>query len=195
MRSKCWPWVASLCLVVTSWAAACGGPQRPPAREYRAVDFWPLAIGNTWTYQISMRGAVQKKKVAILKQENGYFVDSEGGRLQHHAAGVFDGERFLLRDPIALGAKWLAVPSANSLERNEIIATGFTTTVPAGVFDGCVRVQAVNRMNQTQAMIAEWTYAPGIGLVQFISRLEVEGKQSEPQVTMVLVQYEQKPAA
>ncbi|MBN2361369.1 MAG: hypothetical protein JXR83_18100 [Deltaproteobacteria bacterium] len=187
--------LSAACLVAMSCAAACGGTQKPPAREYHAVDFWPLAVGNSWTYQNSMRGVTQREVVSIVKQEDGYFIDSRGARLQHHPAGVFDGERFMLRDPIALGAKWIAVPSANSLERYEIIAIGFTTTVPAGVFENCVRVQAVNRMSQSQALILEWTYAPGVGLVQLTSRLEVDGKPPEPQVTTVLVKFEQKPDA
>jgi len=195
MMLQRWPVIAAWTLGALLGAAACAGPQKAATREYHATDYWPLAVGNSWTYQISMRGANQEKTVAIVKQQDGYFVDSEGGRMQHHAAGVFDGERFMLRDPLALGAKWMAVPSANSLERYEITAVGFKMTVPAGVFDDCVRVQAVNRINQGQAMIAEWTYAPGVGLVQFTSRLEAEGKPPQPQVTMALVKFAQKPAA
>ena len=195
MMLQRWPGIAALSLCALLGNTACTGSQKPAPREFRAVDYWPLAIGNTWTYQINARGAEQQETVSIVKQQDGYYFDSRGSKMQHHAAGVFDGERFMLRDPLTLGAKWVAVPSANSLERYEVIAVGFKTTVPAGVFDDCVRVQAVNRMNQEQALVVEWTYAPGVGLVQFTSRLEVEGKQPAPQVSMVLVKFEQKPAA
>lgn len=180
-------------LMILVSGVCCAHTQKKQEPTLRAVDYWPLAVGNAWTYRIKHGGAVQKQSVSIVsKNAEGFFVDSQGASLKPHAAGIFDGQRFLLRDPLELGAKWIAVPSANSMERFEIIALGFTATVPAGIFERCVRVQAENRISEGEAYIGEWTFAPGVGLLQYQSRHEVKGRDPQPQTEMVLLSYELK---
>lgn len=171
--------------------AACAAPQAPKPKPLTAVDYWPLAVGYSWTYQISIgQGAPQQDQVRIVKQNaDGFFVDSRGATIQHHPAGVYDGQRFLIRDPLEPGAKWVAVPSANSLERYEIVAVGFTATVPAGVFQNCVKVRSTNRMDEHKTLIGEWTYTPGVGMILFTSALQIDDRPPLPQAEMQLVQY------
>ena len=90
-------------------------PKSEPSKALKAHDYWPLAVGNRWSYRIQHAGAVEKNQVSIVQQDaDGFFVDSQGARLQQHPAGIFDGDRFLLRDPLEVGNKWMAVPSANA---------------------------------------------------------------------------------
>ena len=160
--------------------------------DLRAVDYWPLQIGNQWTYRIEHGGATQQNTVKILRQDaDGFFVDNQGARLKAHPAGIFDGDRFLLRDPLELGAKWMAVPSANALERFEITSLHFDMKVPAGEFHDCVRVQARNKISANESFIGEWTYAPGVGLIAFASFRQVNTKDPQPQTKMQLIQFEQ----
>ncbi len=172
---------------------ACDSPQKTePSQVLSVHDYWPLAVGNRWSYQIRHGGAVEENQVAIVEQDaEGFFVDTQGARLQHHPAGIFDGDRFLLRGPLEVGTKWVAVPSANALERFEITSVGLSDTVPAGVFENCVRVEAVNRLGEHERFIGEWTYAPGVGMVRFNSRRELDGKPPQPQTEMVLIRFEQ----
>ncbi|MFH1807338.1 MAG: hypothetical protein ABIJ09_01235 [Pseudomonadota bacterium] len=182
-------------LAILLLAVGCATTPKNEAPQRRATDYWPLAIGNSWTYRIQHGGAVQEDSVTILQRDaDGFFVDSQGARLKPHAAGVFDGDRFLLRDPLAVGTKWMAVPSANALERFEITDVDFTVTVPAGVFEHCVRVQAMNKLSEVENFVGEWTYAPGVGMIQFVSRREVKGKPPAPQTEMLLLRFKLEPA-
>ncbi len=181
--------------VLSFGSASCktSGAQVRPDSELHAVDYWPLQIGNSWTYRIEHGGASQQNTVKILSQDaDGFFVDNQGARLKKHPAGIFDGDRFLLRDPLELGGKWMAVPSANSLERFEISSLHFDMTVPAGTFHDCVRVQARNRISATEQFIGEWTYAPHVGLIAFNSFRELNKKDKKLQTSMQLVEYKVK---
>lgn len=176
----------------SSFALACASTssQVKAQQDLRAVDYWPLQLGNQWTYRIEHGGATQKNTVKIIRQDSdGFFIDNQGARLKAHPAGIFDGDRFLLRDPLELGAKWMAVPSANALEHFEITSVHFDMSVPAGEFHNCVRVQARNKISAKESFIGEWTYAPGVGLIAFESFRQVAAKEPQPQTKMQLVEY------
>jgi len=183
-------------LFVLVVGVGCAQTQKKDSPDLRAQDYWPLEVGNAWKYRIQHGGALQEQRVSIVsKNAEGFFVDSEGASLQQHPAGLFDGQRFLLRDPLELGAKWTAVPSANSLERFEIVAIDFNATVPAGIFERCVRVRATNRINDQESYVGEWTYAPGVGLILYQSRHEIAGRPAKPQTEMQLLSFELKNGA
>jgi hypothetical protein len=90
-----------------------------PAQQaaLKARDFYPLAVGNTWTYR-STPGD-ETRTIAIVREEEGFFIDNNTppARLQTRSTGVYDGDRFLLEEPLEVGHKWLAVPSASEVER------------------------------------------------------------------------------
>lgn len=180
-------------LLVLAWVPAvvtCASTQKPKATEWTAQDYWPLAVGNSWTYRISHGGMKQEAAVKITSQNpEGFFLDSQGGALKKHPAGIFDGQRFLVRDPVEVGNKWIAVPSANSVERFEIVSKGFTATVPAGVFENCILVRCTNRVNKDEVLVVESTYAPGIGMIQYASSYKKKGETAKNQVGMVLLKF------
>lgn len=187
--------LGALTLSMSLWACATTTAHKAEDQaKLSAVDYWPLQVGNRWTYRVTHAGASQENTVEIVQQDpDGFFVDNQGARLKHHPAGIFDGDRFLLRDPLELGAKWMAVPSANALERFEITSVGFELSVPAGKFKNCVQVQAQNKISEKERFVGEWTYAPGVGLIAFNSRREISGQQPQIQTRMQLLKFE--PAA
>jgi len=179
-------------------AAACSStPEAAPATTRRLANtYFPLAVGNTWTYRASpAREDVPDESVTILsKSADGFFVDNHGSRLQTRATGVFDGDRFLLEDPLEVGHTWLAVPSASVVERFEIVETGAVVTVPAGRFTDCVRVRAKQEGptpdgQHKVTLTMTWTYAPGVGLVELVSQAAVDDGKPQEQGRRELVSY------
>jgi hypothetical protein len=150
--------------------------------------YYPLAVGNRWTYAVN--GAADKRvEVAILKEEGGYFVDSQGGRFAHDAFGLRDGDkRYLLRGPLEVGRSWTSIVSVSSTERYRITATGVPCEVPAGTFQGCVQVESRTRADADRVLSAHYTFAPRVGLVRLETQLE-EGKRRLPQVKLELAAF------
>jgi hypothetical protein len=167
-----------------------------PAQQaaLKARDFYPLAVGNTWTYR-STPGD-ETRTIAIVREEEGFFIDNNTppARLQTRSTGVYDGDRFLLEEPLEVGHKWLAVPSASEVERYEIVATGLELSTPAGFFKDCVRVRAETPQRgpdgKPVTVVVLWTYAPQVGLIRIEQRLEMEGANTRSLMTIELIDYE-----
>lgn len=180
--------------------AATGGsaPDAAPA-ALKARDYYPLAVGNTWTYR-STPGD-ETRTIAIVREEEGFFIDNNTppARLQTRSTGVYDGDRFLLEEPLEVGHKWLAVPSASEVERYEIVATDLELSTPAGFFKHCVgvRAEALQRSpdGRPATVIVLWTYAPNVGLVRIEQRVEMEGEDPRRLLTIELVDYKLASAA
>ncbi len=85
-------------------------------------DYYPLAVGNRWTYQTSFLGEKRTQEVEVLKQVEGYFEDSQGGQLTVDAFGVRDQKRYLLRAPLEPGRTWTNVVSVSSVEHYKVMA-------------------------------------------------------------------------
>jgi hypothetical protein len=179
-------------------AAACAGPaaqQQPKAARIEAAppgapaDFYPLAVGNTWTYRDESPGLKQpgtSRTVRILERtKDGYFRDSDRGELRADADCVHDRSRRLLCAPLAKGNGWTSVVSVSSTEKYEIAAVGETVETPAGKFEGCVRVRALNRAGPGAELVLEIAYAPGIGPVR-IETFVLTGGNAIPQFRAVL---------
>jgi len=156
---------------------------KPASATWTAKDYSALAVGNAWTYRIAAQGQQQDQTITIDAQDdNGFFVDNMGGRLMQRKAGVFDGQRFLLEDPLEVGHKWIAVQGPSSVEHYEIAATGLVVEVPAGVYKDCVQVRAQQKgrtkTGEKTLLTMEWTYAPNVGLIEMKQKAKV-GTQPE----------------
>src|SRR5262249_37898144 len=46
-----------------------------------AAAFYPLAVGNRWVYQANFLGEKAERTVQIVKEEDGFFFDNQGGAL------------------------------------------------------------------------------------------------------------------
>src|SRR4051794_4592084 len=72
-----------------------------------AEEFYPLAVGNSWDYHLTYLGQQQDLSIAITGQADGYFTFSDPNtKVTTDAWGVRDQERYLLRDPVAVGEEW-----------------------------------------------------------------------------------------
>jgi hypothetical protein len=162
---------------------------KAPAPKLTAAGLLPLAVGNRWTYRAAFLGATQTLSVSIVSEQAGVFRDSRGQNYFVDAKGVRDEQRYLLREPIALGQSWSSVVSMRSTEHYEVVASGVSVEVPAGRFDGCARIEGRNPQSPTQVLIAEQTYCLGVGLVSVRTFEENDGRRGPMQWNQELVAF------
>ncbi len=181
-------------VLVLLLVAACAGAEAPrrsaPARPPGPADFFPLAVGNTWTYldRSPQQSAASHHTVRIVRREaGGYFADDQRGALRVEGECLQDRVRRLLCAPLRPGHGWTSIVSPSVTEHYRIVAVEETVTVPAGTFAGCVRVRSQARVGGGE-QIAELTYAPGVGLVRLETFAVREGPPA-PQVHGELESY------
>jgi hypothetical protein len=160
---------------------------RKPAEAY-----YPLAVGNRWTYRARLLGEERVQEVRVLRKEGGYFVDSAGGMLAADPWGVRDDKRYLLKNPVETGSSWTNVVSVSSVERYQVVSTGGGCEVPAGVFADCVQVEGRNAVDGSTTLVNELTFAAGVGLVRIRVEAEQKGGRRIPQTLVELGSYELK---
>lgn len=173
--------------VETSEATKAVGPE--------VADFYPLAVGNSWTYQARFLGEEREQKVEIVSRDaGGFFRDSLGNALVVDAFGLRDDRRYLLRAPVKEGTQWTNVVSVSAVEKYRILHAGSPCQVPAGKFEGCVKVEGRARVDAKTTLINELTFAPRVGMVRVETFAETAGKRI-PQTVLSLQSYSlgQKP--
>jgi len=187
-------------LLLAASLAACAhapapvaAPSRPPGPPQDPTAYFPLAVGNEWTWidrsPQSGAGAPKRRTVRILSRDSdGFYVDSEKGALRSAHGCIQDRSRRILCAPFETDRAWTSIVSETSTERYQIAATGLTTTVPAGTFEACVLVRARNRAGADAEILLETTYAPGVGPVR-IETFALIGERRVPQVKAELASY------
>ncbi len=182
-----------LLLLVLAVVAAAGCVTRLDARSPGGgpgvAIYYPLAVGNRWTYRVALRGEGPKQTVRIEREEGGVFSDSEGGQLSVDALGITDRKRYLLREPVEAGRGWTNVVSDSFTERYRILETGVPCEVPAGRFERCVRVESRNEMDAKTTLVSEITFAPRVGIVRIKVVTETDGQRTL-QTELVLESFE-----
>jgi hypothetical protein len=183
------------CLLVA--LLACAEGQKPAseggARGPSARQLFPLAVGNRWSYRVTFLGASQDLTVSIVSEDEQVFVDSRGVRFHTGPDGLRDAQRYMLREPIAVGKQWSAVIDITQTESYRVTEVGASAEVPAGTFGGCVRVEASTAETPAHVLIAEQTYCPNVGLVRVVTYAEIDGRRGPPQVTQDLVSFKVQP--
>jgi len=189
---------ASALLLALTLAAGCahappkkvGPPPPPPGLEVK--PYFPLAVGNRWHYHGTMLGQTVDHTITIVAHDGRWWRDNAGPRYQLDALGLRSPKRYLLRAPLARGTHWKAVVSVASTEYYEVSAAGIPARVPAGAFQGCVRVTARNRHDARTTLFVAQTYCPDVGLVRVRTWMDVAGKGEIPQAELDLVSYSVK---
>lgn len=187
--------VASLGLTALVGLGACASRQpvedsAPAAsRPTESLSaYYPLAVGNRWTYRVNGRSD-KPVAVEILKEEDGYFHDNQGGQLAVDDFGVRDRKRYLLRGPLTEGSQWTNVVSVSSTEHYRLQQVGSPCRVPAGDFDRCVSVEGRNRVDADTTLVNTLTFAEGVGLVRVEVTAERSNGERVPQTVLELTSY------
>src|SRR6185436_19706475 len=108
-------------------AMAAGCAHAPVAQAPAKGDvgvYYPLAVGNRWTYAAKLLGARSVQTVEILGRDGAFFKDSQNGELAVDPYGIRDKHRYLLRSPVERGTTWTNVVSVSSVEHYAIEAVG-----------------------------------------------------------------------
>jgi hypothetical protein len=174
-------------------AFACkSAPPKPeaaapaPATGEEAAQFYPLQVGNSWTYGV--RGSPKRETIEIVGRDGPWFIDDHQGRLRYERDGVRDADRYLLRSPLRAGARWSSVENL-AVQRFEVTSMEASLVTEAGTFTGCVQVRNEEPLPKGGKFVTEWTYARRVGLVQVVtSTIDAQGKQAE-QTRIELVAY------
>ena len=168
--------------------AGCARRVAPTDAGPSPAHFYPLAVGHRWTYAVEFLGETREQQVEILKQQDGFFHDNQGGALSVDAFGVRDQKRYLLRAPVVAGRTWENVISSSVTEHYRVLEVGVACETRAGRFPDCVRVEARNRMNLDTTLVNVLTFAAGVGLVRVQVVAEAKGKKI-PQTQLELTAY------
>lgn len=177
---------------------ACKGAPPSPAQPAAAATspaggldpalFYPLAVGNSWTYQVVDPSGVHEDTIQIVGRDGPWFIDDHRGKIRVDSEGVRDGDRYLLRAPLTMSARWSAVEDL-VVQRFEVTATDAKVETKAGGFSGCVIVRNEQPLPQNQGkLVTEWTYAPKVGLVELRTRI-VGPSGARDQVRLELVAH------
>ena len=160
--------------------------------RYKLEKYFPLAVGNSWTYQTSFQDQAQSDLVVtIIKEDKGFFIDDRPrpGRLHLDASGIRDGNiRYLLKSPLKKGSKWMSVADIRTVEHFEIAEVARKIQTPAGVFRDCVVVNMEVKIKENRSMVNRMTFAPEVGIVE-IRAILIEGTKNITQSYMVLKAY------
>lgn len=177
-------------LLVVGCASARVNPNSGEMSPTRPVaSFFPLAVGNSWTYETRFGDRVETNAVSIVSAVGDVFTDSRGNHFTIDAQGLRDERRYLLKAPLSKGTTWKSIPTVGKTERYEIVSTAAIVTVPAGKFENVVLVRGWTRLDPGTEIEVEWAYAPDVGLVRIASATLV-GRQRATQGTTELVRYE-----
>jgi hypothetical protein len=181
-------------LAAAAWSAGCAtpGPQKPTKAALEPSAYYPLAVGNSWTYTANLLGDRTQKTVSITSQEFGYYVDDQNGRLKVDAFGLRDDKRYLLREPLEVGKTWTSVVSVQSVERSRVVEVDELVNVPAGTFEHCVTVENRNFQDKDSSLLLRTTFAPHVGIIRIQTVRETEEKVI-PQSEVELVSYKVQP--
>lgn len=186
MKTTRWALIAALAVV--SVTGCFRRVEKPAPQALGAAAYYPLAVGNRWTYQVKLLAETSEQTVVIQREDRGVFFDSQGGQLSVDAFGINDRRRYLLREPVEAGRSWTNVVSVSSTERYRILEVAAPCEAPAGRFEGCVRVESRNRLNEQTTLVNEMTLAPGVGIVRIEVAAE-SGGQRIPQSELLLKSY------
>jgi hypothetical protein len=165
-------------ILVLSACATAGGDasKRVPRTGLKAADYYPLARGFKWAYDLEKDGERILATYAVVESndqgatilagtERLSYLTSPDGIAQIDGAGAGD---FILKNPMTKGAKW---PVAGGTA--EVVSTTEEVTVDAGHFYDCAIVE-VTRTDPPR--IARTTFAPDVGPVSLEVQVQDGGK-------------------
>ena len=189
--------VVALLLCASVGVSACATAAPPEAARPGKPDktagpspsiFYPLALGNAWTYEARGGGRTSRDTIKIVGQDGPWFLDDHRGRLRVDSDGIRDRDRYLLRAPLVPGQGWKAVEQM-VVQRFEVIANDAVVSTLAGRFEKCVVIRNVQSLPGSGRYTTEWSYAPGIGLVALKTTAQQKGVEQE-QTSLQLVSFD-----
>jgi len=171
-----------------------------PTLEYTIGDYFPLAVGNEWVYEIKLyvddsleSTDTLTMTITEIQQWNGMTVYKESfinyyvyfeDELRIYLGFPSDTSIYfvLLKEPLQEGNSWYFISGltdpSNIIEIEDV---DINVSVPAGTFDNCIKV----RLPFITPADWVWFYALEVGLVKQVL------KSTEEEITVQeLIEYE-----
>lgn len=183
---------AIILLLAGTIAAGCAsgkgaGPRAAGPPPEAAADYFPLAQGWKWAYEVDKSGERILATYAVLEtlldtvivqagEERIVYATLPEGVARRQGATIGD---FLIKTPVRKGAEW---PIEGGSARIEEV--GKTITVPAGTFVNCA-VVVETRANPSR--VVRTSYAPGVGAVSIEMQVSEPGARPETALRAVLL--------
>ncbi len=169
--------VLALSLKAVSWT--------PPPGAFSAIaaDYYPLAVGNAWTYTIQASGSrastvtwkiTQQESIRGQSVFHTWAEPADGDEpldLCFDVQGVFEcgTDRYLIRNQLKMGQKWsarLQRPGGKwAIDQFEVRSESRECIIGGHHFGQCVRIQETDAANQ---VVSITTYAKSVGPVEFV---------------------------
>lgn len=185
-----------ICLALLLSVSACrhaASAENAEANRPKVREYYPLKVGNQWTYELRSFGEKQTRTISIVGEKDGFFLDSTNAVLRHDDTGLRDRNRYLIENPLEAGRKWISVQSVQSTEHFEITSVGESCSSRAGKFSNCVTVRSTNDVRPGRTLVIESTYAKDVGLVALQTQ-QIEGNNPPTtQLELELISYKLAP--
>jgi len=165
-----------------------------PDYSSSAAKYMPLALGNKWTYEVNYFGSKGTVDIEIKATDGEWFVDNKGQKLKNDRRGVRDENRYLLMFPLQKES-WISIIDLKTKELRKTVGVDETVTVPAGIFEGAIKVHTTVELPQSKILHSFHYFVAGVGIVKIETAIEdeKEGKLI-PQTVTKLKKYSVKSA-
>lgn len=154
-----------------------------------AMKYMPLNIGNKWKYQVNYFGSSGVVDIQITATDGDWFIDNKGGRLKCDKRGVRDDDRYLLMFPLQR-EPWVSIINNKTRELRSTEGVDESVIVPAGKFDGAVKVHTVVDLPEGKVLHSYHYFVADVGIVKIQTVMEdVKEGKTIPQTLTELVEY------
>jgi len=165
---------------------------RPPhTSDYKqsALKYFPLNVGNKWTYKVNYFGSAGTIDVQITGTDGEWFLDSRGGKMMADRRGIRDADRYLLMFPLQR-EQWISIVDTKTREIRKTVGVDETVKVPAGTFEGTIKVHTLVELPGGKVLHSFHFFAANVGIVKIETAVEdlKEGKVV-PQTVTELISY------
>src|SRR5579862_782565 len=203
---------AALLLCVSSLILALGC-SHDSSFSIPASNYYPLAVGDTWTYRMSPGTKVYDAEVMSSRtiegtktyamavgdtysymavRPDGVYEYGQGDPSQRRKAVLFDPPQLVYKLPFQVGDEWETPALSEPNEKNSetVLVDGQvdgveSVTVPAGVFPDCVKV-TVDDPRDAPADRTDLWFAPNVGIVKTVTYITVGAGKPKTTTTELL---------
>lgn len=212
-RTRCYKHSCLFALVFLLFAAGCS--QNSAGKHPSQGDYFPLALGDTWTYRMSPGTKVYEAQVTAQKviggintyalavedtysylavRPDGVYQYGQGDPDDPKSAVLFSPPQLLYQLPFDVGDEWntpvLAEPTGKDSETVYVggqVDSVETVTVPAGTFRDCYKL-TVDDPRDSPANRTDLWFAPNVGIVKTVTYIVI-GAGKPKMSTTELVKY------
>lgn len=162
-----------LLLFAVSCASKDGAEKPIHVSDYSesAAKYMPLSVGNKWTYRVNYIGSVGEMEVVINARDGDWFLDNRGGKFIVDKRGIRDNDRYILMFPLQR-EEWVTIIDAKTSEIRKTVGVDEKVTVPAGTFDGAIKVHTVVVLPGNKVFHSHHYFVSGVGIVKIETFLE-----------------------